>query len=512
MKTAVIGLGPFLDRDAHLNSSNTSFKDDYAFVRENMLRCFTPNLSTIAVTNCLQKNNYDVHYIDLVFEFGLPFNQLRREEWVKRIEIYFAQNIFHNIFISCVSSAEHLALVQFCKAVKKVNSKVIIGVGSYHANALRGRLLKNIPELDFVFLGDIELRIDELMCNLASGSLVQLNNMTQVITKDPSQSDKKKKVPDPKPSESEFNYAYCQQYLPFYDSMASIGMKGCPYTCSFCQEKIVRPGFQKRSAGKVVEETIKNYALYEEICGHRYVGYGFMEPIFGMDKKWCGEFFAEMVQSENKMYWGAQSRVGQLDEEILAGMAKAGCKLLYLGLENYSPSMLLKMNKTNKPEKYLNQFQKDIGAASKYGIAVETNLLFGYPGETVKTLAENEKGIMDTLTKYPSSSINLNLFRPLPGTDGLSESDLGGEAKLLVPNWWEEAVIPGLTVLVQPSDEVTPAMLIEFQQNIYNKANCYNRRGVDEEIVKLLDKGAMLPEDLTIVSKIIKEKLWRLTN
>jgi radical SAM superfamily enzyme YgiQ (UPF0313 family) len=319
------------------------------------------------------------------------------------------------------------------------------------------------------------------------------------------------KRPASSPSESRFSYRICDRYLPFYDSMPVVGMKGCPFQCAFCQEKAVRPGYHQRGPRAVVAEAVENYAVYEERMGHRRVGYSFMEPIFGFDREWTHELLAEIEASKLQFFWGAQTRVGQLDGPLVERMARHGCRIVFYGLESFSPRMLTRMNKTTRPERYLQAFDEDLAHCNAAGIAVEANILFGYPGETEETLRETERKLADLLRRQPSLGVNLNLFRPLPGTRGLGEADLADGARLLAPRWWRSGVAAGVTVTVQPSAELGPARLLEFFRSIYDLANCYQRRGVSDRLIQLMELEELGRTELLGISEAIRQKLWQLT-
>lgn len=436
MKTMVLGLAPYLDKERYRTAGLPVFADDYAFIREGVLRCFSPNLAAIAVTTNLHELGFPVEYLDLVLEFGLPLTDRTREAWLKRIEGYFAQSRPDAVFIPCVSAAEHVTLKQLAASIRRVCPDCVIGTGSYHANALRESLLRQIPELDFIFLGDIESSTRELMSRLEAGKSGHLAEMKNVITRHDLNGADCGKRPPAHPSASRFSYRVCDRYLRFYDSMPVVGMKGCPFSCAFCQEKTVRPGFHQRDPSDVIAEAVDNYAVYESKIGHRRVGYSFMEPVFGFDRKWTEQFLTEIESAGLHFYWGAQTRVGRLDEGQLRHMAQCGCRIIFYGLENFSPQMLRLMNKTNNPEQYLQSFQGDLRNCLANGIAVEANILFGFAGETESSLKENEAGIVDMLSRFPHTGVNLNLFRPLPGTRGLNDMKLDGGARLLVQDWW----------------------------------------------------------------------------
>src|SRR5438552_2046 len=128
MKTLVVGLNQYLDRDQLFSDQYVTYRDIRAFFREGVIRAFTPNLSAIAVTTCLVDLGYDVEYLDLAFEFGIPFTAARHATRNEIIAAYFATHPYDNVFVPCVSSAEHLTLVALVRIIRAANPDAYIGV------------------------------------------------------------------------------------------------------------------------------------------------------------------------------------------------------------------------------------------------------------------------------------------------------------------------------------------------------------------------------------------------
>lgn len=508
MDTLVAGLSPHLDKHTWLSDKHFVFKDVRAFFREGVLRSFTPNLSAIAVTTCLRDIGCSADYLDLALEFGIPFTEESRRAQDERIADHLRSGRWCNLFISCVSSGEHLTLARLARIARRVRPDMIIGVGSYHAATMREHLLDEIPEIDFIFCGDLEPVAPELMVALRDRSFARLAELEQVVLRGAiTPPGKLGKRASKRRSESRFDYACSSHYLKYYDSLAALGTKGCPFPCAFCQEKVVRRGYEKRDPAAVVDEAHQNLALYEQFCGDRNIAYGFMEPLFGLDKAWVAEFCDELVRRPLSVNWGFQTRVGQFDVAEIAMLARAGCGIIYYGLESFSPAMLSRMHKTNHPEIYLSQFDMDLAHADAHNILVEFNVLFGHPGETQDSLECNRRGIADTRTRCPDVSVNLNLFRPLPDTQSLIQgaSDPGGS--MLVRDWWTKPILPGTTVIVQPSDSVSPEDLLAFYGEMYGTDACYRRRGVSDFLQAFFDMGEIPKGSLELVGKTIRERV-----
>jgi radical SAM superfamily enzyme YgiQ (UPF0313 family) len=506
VSTLVVGLGPWLDRDVFLHGEAWTFRDVRAFFREGVMRSFTPNLSCIAVATCLRDLGEAVEYLDLPLELGIPFTAARRAEWRERLRGFLRRRRFENVFFSCVSSAEHRTLADAAELVRVAWPDATLGVGSYHANTLREVLLDDVPELDFVFLGDLEPVARDLLARLASRDRAALAALEPVLLRGAAVAGRRPSTLPRQRAESRFDYRVCARYLASYDMLAALGSKGCPFSCAFCQEKVVRRLYDVRGPEAVREETEANYAVFESVCGHRDVAFGYMDPMFGLDPRWTQEFCAVLEAAPRPFPWAFQTRVGSFSHEVLARFARLGCRLVYYGLESFSPQMLRRMSKTRHPDRYLRHFRVDLDACDQEGIAVEANVLFGHPGETRATLAETRAGVAWMAREHPRTSINLNLFRPLPDTESMIPSPDEG-CELLLDGWWRKGVVPGATVLVKPSGDLEPADLLRFYADLYADGRCYERRGVSADLARFFEEGEVPPAALESVGSRIRTRV-----
>jgi len=453
------------------------------------MRAFSPNLAAIAVTTCLRNLGYDATYLDLAFEFGVPFTEESRRTRDRALADYLVANPVDNVFISCVSAAEHMTLAGVARVVREALPGAFIGVGSYHANTLRETLLHQIPEIDFIFLGDLEPSATELMERLKLHDLSALAAMGNVIFRSDEGVPQRQIRAAGFGSASRFDFEVSRKYMKFYDCLASVAGKGCPFPCTFCQEKHVRHGHSLRPPAEIIDDAHRNLDIYAEETGRRVIPYGFMDPLFGLNRHWVTEFCGEIRKRPLGTPWGFQTRVGQFDPKELALLAEAGCAVIYVGLETFSPEMLRRMHKTPDPAQYLARFRRDMDSFASTGIQLEANILFGFPGETERTLQETRNGIASMKALLPHPSLNLNLYRPFIDTQDLVGNADAPDSRLLIRDWWEKGVTPGVTVIVEPSAELSAEGLVDFFREMYEDDACYQRRGVTTDMEALFLKG-----------------------
>ena len=464
------------------------------------MRAFSPNLAAIAVTTCLKDNGHSATYLDLAFEFGVPFTEESRRARDRALAAHFEANPVDNLFISCVSAAEHLTLAAVARVAREALPGAIIGVGSYHANTLRENLLRQIPEIDFVFLGDIEPAVAALMERLRLRDRRALASMANVLVRTDEDVSARLARPAGYGAASRFDFGVSRKYMKYYDCLATVAGKGCPFPCTFCQEKHVRHGHSLRPPAEVVDEAHRNLAVYAEETGRRSIPYGFMDPLFGLNRSWTAEFCREILKRPLGVPWGFQTRVGQFDSTELARLAEAGCAVIYVGLETFSPEMLRRMRKTPDPVHYLARFRQDIDNFGKLGIQLEANILFGFPGESRRTLQETRNGIAEMKAVLSHPSLNLNLYRPFIDTQDLVGNADAPESRLLIRDWWDKGVAPGVTILVEPGPDLPASELVHFFEEMYADDACYQRRGVTADMDSLFREGNVGVDSLELIS------------
>lgn len=151
--------------------------------------------------------------------------------------------------------------------------------------------------------------------------------------------------------------------------------RGCPQKCNFCQvEKISGRKFRPRSADNVLKEIawLKRQ-------------YGIASLIFDDDNLFAGKkramaIFQGMIDQGMDLPWKAISTaVFHLDEELLALMARSGCRYIDVAIESGSERVLREV--IEKPVN-LDYAKHMVKAARDLGIYVAANFIVGFPSET----------------------------------------------------------------------------------------------------------------------------------
>lgn len=154
--------------------------------------------------------------------------------------------------------------------------------------------------------------------------------------------------------------------------------KSCPFSCAFC-------GFPTR-AGKYtylgVDLVESEFDAIRDIGGVTTLT--FTDDTFNVPKPRFKELMRMMIRNRYGFKWNSYLRCDHVDEECVELMKESGCEGVFLGMESGSETILEQMNKTARSKDYL----RVIPLLRDAGIITHTNLIVGFPGETMETFRE----------------------------------------------------------------------------------------------------------------------------
>lgn len=207
-------------------------------------------------------------------------------------------------------------------------------------------------------------------------------------------------------------------YPQRYHVDAVVTSKGCPYRCEFCSVwRMYRKRYHVRPVDQVLDELEQVKAKY----------IFFVDDNLTVNPRRTIELCMGMVERGlNKRFTTfASLEVGQ-DEELLGWLQRAGCFLVFVGIESVDESTLQQMRKASSLKVGVDYLRDAIARIRAHGIAVSAGIIFGNDNDTPETFRELEAFVAESEIDSPV----YNILTPWPGTDLWDR--LEAEGRLLV--------------------------------------------------------------------------------
>jgi anaerobic magnesium-protoporphyrin IX monomethyl ester cyclase len=330
-----------------------------------------PPIGLMYVAAALEKAGYGVHMLD---------NYLLNKPLTEVKQLVASLNPFM-VGVTC-GSATFARCVETAKAIKEAKPDCTIVVGGWHASYLPETLLMH-PEIDYVVVGEGERAITQLATALASGNLNQASAVPGVacrgsggnIVNPPKFIENMDEIPYPArhllPLEQ---YDRTIEFLNAKPADVMSISRGCVFHCGFCETRklwgnICRGFSPKRVIGEIQDLQSK----------YGTKGIYFINDNFSLRKKETKELCSLMIENKLDLEWVCDTRVDLVDDELLALMSKAGCKVIWFGVESGSPRVLQRIGRNTTPQ----QVEKAFKLCKKHGIKTACSFMIGLPDETL---------------------------------------------------------------------------------------------------------------------------------
>lgn len=181
-----------------------------------------------------------------------------------------------------------------------------------------------------------------------------------------------------------------------------ISSRGCPFDCNFCASShFWNRKYRVRSVENVLDEL-------QIRINNGLKTWMFEDDNFTINKQRTIDI-CKGISEIGSFSWQCASRAESLDEILCNAMKKAGCKMVWLGVESLSQDSLNRCNKKTTVEKML----KGIKIAESFGIETMSQFLVGIPGDTIHNIKETAKNIKRSAIKKRGA----NIVWVLPHTD-----------------------------------------------------------------------------------------------
>jgi anaerobic magnesium-protoporphyrin IX monomethyl ester cyclase len=341
------------------------------------------------------------------------------------------------------------------KVAKKVCPNAVTVLGGPHASFLASETLKGCRELDVTCRGEGEKTILELV--RAVEQKESLSNVKGIVFR--SGENIIETMPQPWIKDLDSLPFPARHLLPM-DKYTILGKKstigniissrGCPFYCTFCESSLLFGRmFRARSPKNVVDE------MKQLINEYHPKTIEFSDDLFTLNMKRTETICDEIRRRGLDIPWACSSRVDTVSRSLLRKMKKAGCILIYYGVESGSQRVLNLMRKHIKIE----QIIKAIKWTKEVGIEILASFIIGFPGET----REDMQKTIAFAKRLDVDYAQFSFATPYPGTELYQ---MAKEKGLLLTEDWSQytAGKPVIAVDNSTKDDLTKLLKKAYQK------------------------------------------------
>jgi len=328
-------------------------------------------------------------------------------------------------------SRDYASVKRISAGLKQIKPGLSIIVGGPHPSAVPELTMNDIPELDYIIVGEGEIPLALFLNQISIGkngfdkipNLVRRDKQTKIIINPLTSEDNldifgtpawdlidPRKYP-PRPHGAFF------KNLPIAPIIVT---RGCPYQCTYCGGHLVTG---RKIRWRSIEAVIKEIGLLVERFGVKEIH--IEDDNFTFNKDYVMRFCAELNKLKYELSLACPTglRLDMLDEELVKTMESAGFYYFAVGVEIASRRLLKKLKRNMTPEAMKDKINM-VARATR--IRILALLLFGLPTETKDEIYETLKFALT----MPFHRADFGIFVPLPGTEIFDELVKEGKLEL----------------------------------------------------------------------------------
>ncbi|MFH1053057.1 MAG: radical SAM protein [Candidatus Woesearchaeota archaeon] len=383
-----------------------------------------PPLGILSIAAVLRDNNFNVIVLDATLEgydhiepegdsliwYGLPMQDI--EKRIKDINP-------DAVGISCPFSASFAAVRKICKIVKSKDKDIITITGGTHPSFLSEKCLIEVPELDYIIIGEGDYTINELLMKLNKNK--KITDIDGLAYRDDGKIWMKSKTQfiedlDDLPLPAR-DLVPIEKYISINSphgitskkdiNMSVMTSRGCPFFCVFCSSAgFWGRKYRMRSVDDILDEIemlVKRYGAKE---------IQFLDDNLTLNKERALNLFQGMIDRKLDIVWNTPNGIAiwTLDEDMLKLMKRSGCYALTLAIESGDQYVLDRI--IRKPLK-IEQVKEVVRLTKKLDIQTHAFFLVGFPGETLEQVERTFKFARD----LDLDTASFNIPQPLPGSE-----------------------------------------------------------------------------------------------
>ena len=382
-----------------------------------------PPLGVLYLAAVLKEKGVEVSVLDQAAK-GLTIRET--VSWIR------AENPDVLGFSTFATSGRTAALIS--NEVKKENPNVTIVFGNYYATFNPERILRKYPSVDIIVRGEGEQTVVDLascfenrgrLKNVLGISFRDGSNVASTGDRPLIQDLDSLPFPDRSLIDETYHSVIAGANVAPRKFTSLVSSRGCVYRCRFCCcTQFARNRWRPRS--------VKN--TLEELCflaSEGYEQFVFVDDSFTANPKNVIRLCRELRKEKLDVEWICEGRVDNASYQMFWETAKAGCRILYFGIESANQRILDYYNKRITPE----QSKTAVRTARRAGADVIVgSFIVGAPDET----REEIRNTIKFASRIPIDLPQFNILGVFPGTDIWNELQAKGFLK--GGDYWETGI------------------------------------------------------------------------
>ena len=191
--------------------------------------------------------------------------------------------------------------------------------------------LERLPHVKWVFCGEAENQMQEIVHRLASGE--DLRGIAGIMTHEDEDVERQivedfSEIPFPRYEGLPLNAYWCPdaKESPMVTVMTA---RGCPHRCGFCSSPAL---LGRKVRGWSVEQVLDHLEYLIRELGVQEIS--FVDDVFTINRKRLVQLCQGIVDRGLVVSWFCNSRADQVNDLVAKASAEAGCHQMYLGFES----------------------------------------------------------------------------------------------------------------------------------------------------------------------------------
>ncbi|PKP27928.1 MAG: B12-binding domain-containing radical SAM protein [Bacteroidetes bacterium HGW-Bacteroidetes-22] len=282
-------------------------------------------------------------------------------------------------FTSTIARAYEIADIYRSKGIPVV-------IGGIHASAMPDEAALHC---DAVIVGEAETTWPQVIADFRAGNLQKIYRGSYGDMKQ-----------SPRPRHDLFHPGY------YFASVQT--SRGCPMDCEFCSVPAFNGHkYRLRDVNEILDEleSLPHKLIY--FVDDNIIGYGTTAEAHART------LFEGMIARGLKKEWFAQTSLNIAEKpDLLHLAARAGCRMMLIGIEAEKPAQLKDVNKKLNLKMGIDVYAKSFRAIHKAGIAILGAFIYGLDSDTADDVRQRTTYIKRSSVDVTQASI----LTPLPGT------------------------------------------------------------------------------------------------